>query len=351
MNEIEQVSSSSISRRDFLKLKSFLLIWYYFLQSFGINLLSDNSHKIDYSLLDKLQNLPFSDEVMEELNLRADLQKKYSTNANGKIVPLDRFIKEITNFIISKKDFKDFKLLSSIKDEQIDYNYMFISTARHNEKKSMQYLQKRLISHKDDAILRDALEYAIKSKSFDTTLHLMQQKIKLDSKSQKYLLGVLHRDEYEVFYKNISGNKHMALPNYSQKAIIQKRKMSKKTFSFEEYYTCDASFIYDYLHITIHNSLVDLYEKNFIEDFTLNIASKKAHIITYANTYVINFIERFESALYKNGFTSWSEDLLQFSYFESDIRRENIDYIRDHINKFLYERKIDTYDFLNIEMM
>jgi len=70
MNELEP-----ISRRDFLKLKSFLLIWYYFLQSFGINLLSDNSKKIDYSLLDKLQNLPFSNEVMEELNLRVNLQK------------------------------------------------------------------------------------------------------------------------------------------------------------------------------------------------------------------------------------------------------------------------------------
>jgi len=127
MNQFEQTSDRSISRRDFLKLKSFLLIWYYFLQSFGINLLSDNSQKIDYNLLDKLQNLPFSDEVIGELNLRVNLQKKYSTNANGQTVPLDRFIKEITNFIISKKDFKDFKLLSSIKDEQIDYNYMFIS--------------------------------------------------------------------------------------------------------------------------------------------------------------------------------------------------------------------------------
>jgi len=49
--------------------------------------------------------------------------------------------------------------------------------------------------------------------------------------------------------------------------------------------------------------------------------------------------------------SSWNEDLLQLCYFESDIRRENMDSIRDIINKFLAEQKIDTYDFLSIEMM
>jgi len=38
-NNIDSISKSSISRRDFLKLKSFLMLWYYFFQSLGVNLL------------------------------------------------------------------------------------------------------------------------------------------------------------------------------------------------------------------------------------------------------------------------------------------------------------------------
>ena len=41
-------------------------------------------------------------------------------------------------------------------------------------------------------MLNDALEYAIKSQSFDATLHLMQQKIKLSDSTQQQLLGILH---------------------------------------------------------------------------------------------------------------------------------------------------------------
>jgi large-conductance mechanosensitive channel len=186
---------SFISRRDFLKLKSLLMLWYYFFQSFGINLfVSDDENKIDYKLLDKLIELPFSAEVIDEIKLRVDLQNRYNTDANGNIVSLNRFIKEIINFIISKKIFSDFKLLNSIKDKQIDYSYMLNATAKHNEVNSMQYLQQKIISYKDDTMLNNALEYAIKSQSFDTTLYLMQQNIKLDSNSQKQLLKVLHKE-------------------------------------------------------------------------------------------------------------------------------------------------------------
>jgi len=64
-----------ITRRDFLKLKSFALVWCYFLQDFGINMLNSEVKKIDYALLDKLQKLPFSDEVKKEINFRVMLQK------------------------------------------------------------------------------------------------------------------------------------------------------------------------------------------------------------------------------------------------------------------------------------
>ena len=172
METLPIIEGSNITRRDFLKLKSLMIVWLTFLQSFGINLFAQSSiKKIDYSLLDKLLELPFSDTVMGELKLRVELQKKYNTDANGNIHSLDRFLKEIVNFIVSNKEFNDFKLLTSISDEQIDYTHMFNTTAKHNEVNSMKYLQQKLISHKDESMLHSALEYAIKTQSFDTTLY------------------------------------------------------------------------------------------------------------------------------------------------------------------------------------
>ena len=347
-----QCEKSSISRRDFLKLKSFLMLWYYFFQSFGINLFANDSiKKIDYSLLDKLTELQFSTEVMDEIKLRVDLQNKYNTDANGNILSLNRFIKEIVNFIISKKDFADFKLLNSIKDEQIDYSYMLNATAKHNEVNSMQYLQQKLISHKDDAMLNNALEYAIKSQSFDTTLHLMQQNIKLDDNSQKQLLNVLHKEEYEIFYKKISGNNQMMLPNYAKEAMPKIRKMTKKVFSFMDY-SWDGSFVYDYLSTIVHNSLVDLYLQYFINEFDIYLDCNKIFITTYADVYPINFVTKFENSLYNNRFNSWESELLDILEYESDMTNKNTNQLKKHINKILYSgKKIDTYDFINIDML
>ena len=119
----------------------------------------------------KQSNFVKREAVMSELKFRVDLQKKYNTDANGNIHSLDRFLKEIVNFIVSNKEFNDFKLLTSISDEQIDYTHMFNTTAKHNEVNSMKYLQQKLISHKDESMLHSALEYAIKTQSFDTTLY------------------------------------------------------------------------------------------------------------------------------------------------------------------------------------
>lgn len=352
MTTLPSIQGSNINRRDFLKLKSLLLVWITFLQSFGVNLFSEDSiKKIDYSLFDKLLDLPFSDVVMRELKLRVELQKKYNTDANGNIHSLDRFVKEITNYIVSCKDFNDFKLLNTIQDEQIDYTYMFQVTAKHNELNSMKYLQQKLIGHKNENMLHSALEYAVKSQSFDTTLHLMQQKIKLDSKSQQYLLGVLHNEEYEVFYKKISGNTKMMLPCYNKDRVLLKRKMAKKTFSFQGYYSFDGNLIYEYLHTVVHNSLVDLYAKYHIDEFDLSLDRKKVYITTYAKNYPINFIENFETSLYQNGFNSWSEDLIYLCDIESDLTARNFDHIKNKINKFIYNDELDTYDFINIEMM
>ena len=235
---------------------------------------------------------------------------------------------------------------------------MFHTTAKHNEVESMKYLQQKLISHKDDTMLHNALEYAIKSKSFDTTLHLMQQKIKLDEKSQTQLLTILHKEEYENFYKKISGNKTMMLPNYSKESVSKKRKMGKKTFTFEGYsnwkgyndWKGDTNLIYEYLKVVVHNSMVDLYTEYLIDDFDLYLDNKKVYITTFANQYPITFIENLESTLYKNGFNTWGEDLIQIHNFEcfDDV---NNDRIIQKINKLLNNELVDTYDFLNIEMM
>lgn len=352
METLPIIEGSNITRRDFLKLKSLMMIWITFLQSFGINLFAQSSiKKIDYSLLDKLLELPFSDAVMSELKFRVDLQKKYNTDANGNIHSLDRFLKEIVNFIVSNKEFNDFKLLTSISDEQIDYTHMFNTTAKHNEVNSMKYLQQKLIAHKDESMLHSALEYAIKTQSFDTTLYLMQQKIKLSDASQKQLLGVLHKEEYENFYKKISGNNRMLLPSYSKENIIKKRKMSKKIFIVENYFYWDGSLIYEYLTTLVHNSLVDLYSGYLIDEFDLKLDVNKAYIFTYSKSYPINFIEHFEETLYRNGFNSWAENLIYICDYEIELGKEGAGYIKNKINKFLYEGSIDTYDFINIEMM
>lgn len=352
METLPTIKNSKISRRDFLKLKSLLMIWLTFFQSFGINLFANTSiQKIDYSLLDKLLELPFSDTVMAELELRVKLQKKYNKDANGNLHSLNRFIKEMINFIISEKDFQDFKLLNSIEDEQIDYTYMLNSTAKHNELNSMKYLQKKLIAHKDNKMLETALEYAIKSQSFESTIYLMQQKIKLNDKSQKQLLEVLHQEEYENFYKKISGNKTMLLPNYSKSNILTKRKMCKKTFSFLEYSFYDDTMVYEYLIIKVHNSLVDLYLQNFIDEFTINFDKAIVYINTYATSYSLDFINKFETSLYNNGFNKWHDELLGLCEKEDMMAYSEISHLINQINKSFYNNNLDIYDFINLEML
>lgn len=354
MEILPVIENSSINRRDFLKLKSLLIVWLTFLQSFGINIFANSIvKKIDYSLLDKLLELPFSDKVMKELKLRVELQKKYNTDANGNIHSLDRFLKEIVNFIVSQKDFQDFKLLTSINDEQIDYSHMFNTTAKHNEINSMKYLQQKFISNKNDKILHNALEYAVKSQSFDTTLHLMQQKIKLSDSSQKQLLDILHLEEYEEFYKKISGNKRMLLPFYSKENFVKRRKMTKKTFTIGSYNTWGGTLIYDYLTTLAYNSLVDLYDNSFIDEFDLYYDTKKVFITTYSKLYPLNFMEILELSLYRNGFNTWSEDLISLFEFEAELNKYDEEEINDWknvINNFLHS-DFSIYDFINLEMM
>jgi len=228
---------------------------------------------------------------------------------------------------------------------------MLNATAKHNEVNSMKYLQQKLISHKDDNMLNDTLEYAIKSQSFDTTLHLMQQKIKLSSSSQKELLGILHKDEYEIFYKKISSNDTMLLPSYSKEDIVKKKKMAKKTFSLYECDISDYALLYDYLTTIIHNCMVELYAKHIIDDFDLSLYSNKAHVTTYSKTYPIDFMKEFESSLYANGFDRWSDDFISLYDIKENRNKNDIMKFTDMINDFVYKESFSIYDFIDIEIM
>lgn len=42
---------------------------------------------------------------------------------------------------------------------------------------------------------------------------------------------------------------------------------------------------------------------------------------------------------------------MSMCYFESDLNNKNIEQVKSKIEKFLYTQQLDTYDFINIEMM
>jgi len=64
-------------------------------------------------------------------------------------------------------------LLLKIRDKQIDYTHLLKMTVKLDEAKSLKKLQGRLLSI-DDSSLNDLLYDAVKSKSFKSTMHLLQ---------------------------------------------------------------------------------------------------------------------------------------------------------------------------------
>lgn len=231
MNDL--LCSENISRRDFFKLK-FLMMFYMFFSNFlGVNIFDESKkQKLDYSILDKFLELPFSKEVKNEITLRVNLQKKYSFDSRGYLQPLDRVLQEIIDFIIYSKNIKDFKLLCSIQDSQIDYTYSFNRSARRGAIKQMKHIQNKLIST-NNTMLNDALIYAFKSKSVKSVLHLLQSKIQIEESTQLELVNLFKNDEYVMFQKELLKNQDMKLlPVVSIKENLNKRKMSKKQIGF-----------------------------------------------------------------------------------------------------------------------
>lgn len=358
LSDLSKDSNVDISRRDFLKLKGLILLWFYFLNSFGINIFADELIKRpDYSILDKLLKLPFSDVVKDELELRVALQKKYCYDSNGNLNSLSRFLKEITNHIVINRNFDDFKLLNSIKDEQIDYAYMLNSTAKHNQVTSLQHLQKKLISLKDNNLLINALEYAINSQSYETTIYLMKQKLKLDDKTQDKLLGVLQRDEYEIFYKKISNRKNQMLLPYKKTAILNKRFVPKKDVKS----TLNSDIYYKYeeeLFSKVYNATAQLYMNYIIDDFTVEYHKEKIDVIVWNHQgiYPINFLLEYYSYLQANGFDKTLADYDNYELEDEEIYKlwnfKQLDNsYKVLLGDELFDYKLELYELINIEIL
>jgi hypothetical protein len=344
-----------ISRRDFLKLKGLMLIWFYFLQTLGVNIFANElKDKTDYSILDKLLKLPFSNEVRKELELRVFLQRRYCYDGNGNLHSLNRFLKEITHYIVTNQDFKDFKLLNTINDSQIDYTYMLNCTAKHNQLKSLQYLQKKLIGLKDNNLLINALEYAINSQSYETTIHLMKQKLKLDDKTQDKLLGILRRDEYEIFYEKISNRKNQMLLPYKKPTVLNKRNVPKKDVKF----TLNSDVYYKYedeLYAKVYNATAQLYMNYLIDDFTVEYQKEKIDVIVWNHEgiYPINFLLEYQNILQMNGFDTCQPD---YKNIDKDTKRmwkfkQQDKFYKVLISNEILDYKLELYDVINIEIL
>jgi len=300
-SESLEINQTSIDRREFFKLKFMLMFYMFFSDFFGNNLLEvKNKQKLDYSLLNKLLKLDFSEEVKKEIMLRVALQKKYAYDANGYLQPLDRFLKETICYIIYKNNFHDFLLLSSLKDKQIDYMYMFNHAIKRGAVQQLKYMQKKLIST-DNIMLKEALIYAFKSKSKDTVLHFLEQKICLDNHAKNSILKIFKNNEYDNFKKELIDTKGIKLlPSKSQSKNIRDRQLFRKIAT--DIYYDDEFFILNQ-HTIVNNALVDLYKQNIIDDFSINIKNEEINVFVYQSSgvYTINFIYLLDKAMGING--------------------------------------------------
>lgn len=344
--------SGMLNRRDFCKLKFFLMFYTYFSNLFGGSLLeTTNKEKINYSILDKLLSLPFSQTVKEEVSCRVSIQKKYSFNSNGYLQPLNRCLCELIDYIIYSKNVKDFKLLCSIKDPQIDYTYALNRTARRGTVKQMEYIQKNLLGINNN-MLQDALIYAFKSKSAKSVLYLLEQKIKIDKSTQNKIFDIFKHDEYEMFQKELMHNSNTKfLPFISAKNKLKVRKMTKKQIDI---FCQDVFYREENLYAIVYNALVDLYKQKYIDDFSIKLREGKVFLFTWNNNgvYAIDFVSTFHKTLLLNGFNN---ENMSMRDYQRDISKD-IKFIRAEEQKRKYytedsEYSFNQYGFINAEIL
>ena len=112
---------------------------------------------------------------------------------------------------------------------------------------------------------------------------------------------------------------------------------------------CSTTLSYEYVSVTnlkdiAYNSLVDMYNLYYIDDFTAEINNEQLYIKVWnhGNTYIIDFYKELERVLHINGFEDFRDDYL--SQDDYDIQFNQSFYAQQ-------SRYIDYNDFINIEVL
>jgi hypothetical protein len=311
----------TISRRDFFKLKLLLMIYLFFNRVASVSKESTKIVYTDYSLLDRFLELPFSKDIKKEIAFRASLQKKYYCDASGKPHSLKRFVRESTNFIAFKKSSYDIKVLFSLKDSQMDIGYLLNCVAKHNDPKSIRYIQKKLLNI-NSFLLNDALIYAIKSRSIESTIYLLKQNTKISNKTKETLQQIISQEDYYDFKKRLTklSDKHI-LPSVKKHIFSnkKKKKILARRFIDYSYNLYDTNKQQEALLNIVYNSLVDLIKPNIIDDFSLNLSSGKikTKVWRFDGRYPLEFLSLFEKTLRLNGFEEYKQYYL--ASFETEM--------------------------------
>jgi hypothetical protein len=343
----------TLGRRDFIKIKFFFTLYAYLSQFMRLKSTKTVLHtkQDDYRILDKLLELPFSPVVKKEVVLRVHLQKRYCTDSNGCLHPLDRFLREIVHFILYHKDERDFDLLHRLKNKQIDYNYLVKTLVKLDEAKSLKKVQTKLISA-DDEPLKQLLYEAIRSKSFKSTMHLLQLQINLDAKTKKAIQTLVSKQEYHTFYHRLARTMQAeVLPNLLEYKPTQKREI--KRLESNPYAFTKQEYI-ENLYIAVHNTICELYLHELIDDYSLTLSNSKVSVSVWnhSNSYRVDFMQIFESYLLENGFQSWDNQLHEYLKTEYEATIEDVTFYKEKNNTNIHHReKTDYYEFIELEVL
>jgi len=347
LSDIVIHNNSLFNRRDFLKLKFFVIFYLYFFDIFSAFFKTHKSkQRLDYSFLDKLEKLPFSKKVKQEIGFRIGLQRKYCFDSRGYLQPLDRFFKETTDFIVSSKNFDDFVLLCTIKDFHMDYLYMFDQSIKRGALAQLKFLQQKFLGV-DEKMMKNALIGAFKSKSKDIIIHFLQQKIVLDRQTKDEIANIFKNEEYEILKEEL-----LKISNLNLLSLPKKKQILTKKKRVEKAIICDLYNAFSYNEreqASVNNALVSLERQKIIDDFTLKIERQKIFVTVwnYKSIYPINFIDIFNKTLEFHGFN------LNIEYFDKNVQ-EQILFIKkeeDRLSTQSNEPLFDSYNNIMIEIL
>lgn len=305
MNSISTEVIPSITRRDFLKLKSLLVFWFYLLNTFGINIFAEEKEDLDYDILDELLKLPFSDKVKKEIESRVSLQKKYCFDAGGFLHPLNRFFKEIGNFIVAQNNLEDYNLLNTLPKKHLNQIYLFNKASMQNNVPIIKSIQQGMIGM-NQSMLNEALVHAINSFSVDTTTQLLRSKIDLNETSKACIEKVFTEKEYNIFYQKLTGGMSQPLIPSQNKLPLTKNIRTLPAKEFDVY----CNFVMDDYRYTIcYNSAAKLFREYIIDDFKVDQNAGHIYVSLWGAQDVKkqDLLNSFEDGLHQHNFLSFQE--------------------------------------------